>query len=68
MTVKQAYAKLRQAVRTGYVPEGITIRWMDWAKGSEGRVNEGHIDGALLEDLRVFYKAMMSADIRVEKV
>lgn len=68
MTVKEAYAKLRQAVRTGYVPEGIEVRYMDWASGREGRLSEGRIDGKLLEDLRVFYHAMMQSDIRIERV
>lgn len=68
MPKSEALRLLRQAVRTGYVPEGIVIHYMDWAKGTEGRLNEGQIDGSMWHELQNFYHALMTADIRAEKV
>ena len=60
---------LQRAVRTGVVPDGIELRWMDWAKGEEGRQNSGQIPGNAWAELRSFYGAMTNENtaIRVEK-
>jgi len=60
---------LQRAVRTGVVPDGIEVRYMDWAKGREARVNSGQIPGSAWQDLRAFYHAMTNEHtaIRVEK-
>ena len=70
MTKSEAMRKLRRAIRSGYVPEGIEIHWIDWAKeGREGYApSEGTIDGSRLEEMRVFYNALAVSDIRAERV
>lgn len=67
MPKSEAVRKLHQAVRTGFVPEGIEIAYMDWAKGTEGRVREGQIDGDMLMDMRAFYGAMRQSQTRAER-
>ncbi len=67
MQVKEAVRLLKQALRTGYVPEGIEIIGMDWAKGSGHKFNTGEIPGHALEEMRAFYAALMQADIRLRK-
>lgn len=70
MTKTEALQKLRRAVRSGMVPRGIEIHWIDWAKeGREGYAGSmGSIDGNRLEDMRVFYGALVAADVRAERV
>ena len=68
MTKSEAMRKLRRAIRSGYVPKGIEIHWVDWAKErryghapSEGRVEN-------LEEMRAFYNALAGSDVRAERV
>lgn len=71
MTVRQAHQKLRAALRTGYLPEGIEIHYVDYAKESTttGKVTAGQIDGERLEELQNFYRPFLAAQaVRVEKV
>lgn len=70
MTKSEAMRKLRRAIRSGYVPEGIEIRWIDWAKeGREGYApSEGTIDGDRLKEMRVFYNALAVSEVRAERV
>ena len=70
ITKSDAMRKLRRAIRSGYVPDGIEIRWIDWSKeGREGYApSEGTIDGDRLEEMRAFYGALAVADVRAERV
>lgn len=60
--------KLKEAVRRGVVPQGITIRWMDWAKGNEGELRTGQIPAHQLSAMRDFYKALTAGNMRAERV
>ncbi len=64
----EAIRKLKRAIRSGMVPEGIEIHWIDWASGAEGHVSEGTIDGSTLVEMRIFYNALAVADMRAERV
>jgi hypothetical protein len=68
MRKSEMVRKLREAVRRGVVPEGIEIRWMDWAKGEEGQLREGRIPEKQWTEVAIFYRALVKADIRVERV
>ncbi len=69
MRMSTAMRLLKQAVRTGIVPDGIEIAWMDWEKGSEGKLNAGQIPGDQWQELRNFYGAMAAVDqFRVARV
>lgn len=68
MSKGDAIRKLKRAIRSGMVPEGIEIHWIDWESGSEGHVSEGTIPGERLDEMRVFYNALAVADMRAERV
>lgn len=68
MRKSELISKLKEAVRRGVVPEGIEIRYMDWAKGTEGQLGEGRIPASRLNEFRNFYRALARADIRAERV
>jgi len=70
MPKSEAMRLLKQAVRTGFVPNGIEIHWMDWAKGEEGHMKEGRVPGDQWHDLQNFYGAIVSMgdSLRAEKV
>ena len=59
---------IERALRTGVLPKGWRIKWVDWAKGDEGSAS-GRLSGSQLADLRVFYEAITHANtrLRVEK-
>lgn len=68
MSKGEAIKKLKRAIRSGMVPEGIEIHWIDWESGKEGHVSEGSIDGARLNEMRILYNALAVADMRAERV
>lgn len=67
LRVGQAVNKLKQALRTGYVPDGIEIIGMDWRKGEGYRFRSGSVPGPALDEMRLFYRALMKSDIRVRR-
>lgn len=63
-----AVQKLKDAIRTGICPDGIEIEYLDWQNESaRGSIREGEIPGSQLDQMRVFYGAMRSGDIRAER-
>lgn len=78
MTATEARTLLDRAARTGIVPPGIDIYWIDWAKGLQGDTNTDgspvqHGEGRVLSDqmraaLRHFYGAITKSDTRFERV
>jgi hypothetical protein len=59
---------LHRAIETGIVPPGIEIRWLDWQKGSHGKVSRGVMTSGLRKALRDFYGAITGGEARFEKV
>ena len=51
---------LGSALRTGVVPAGISIAWIDWKSGRDGKYNEGAIPKRRLTEMRAFYGAYES--------
>lgn len=69
MRTSTAIELLKKAVRTGIVPDGIVIHYVDWLSGREGHhMNGDRIDGADLEEMRMFYRALVAADVRVARI
>lgn len=64
MPAEEARLLLHRAVETGTVPPGIELRWIDWEKGTEGRVNSGVLTGHLRQALADFYGAITHARTR----
>jgi hypothetical protein len=48
---------LGSALRTGIVPKGISIAYIDWESGREGKYNDGRIPKSRLTEMRAFYGA-----------
>lgn len=68
MQVRDAVKKLKQALRTGRVPDGIEIQYMDWEKGSGRKIRSGTLVGPrLLADMRKFYGALRAGPMRVRQ-
>ncbi len=51
---------LGSALRTGIVPKGISIAYIDWKSGRERKYNEGTIPKRRLTEMRAFYGAYES--------
>ncbi len=72
MPKSEAYKKLRRALRTGMVPEGIEIMAMDWESGGGKSWSEGAIPPEDLHSMQGFFRVFMAADgeggYRAEKV
>lgn len=69
MTAREAFDKFKQAVRTGYVPQGIEIAYMDWSNTKTGGavLREGRIGGDQWRDLKAFYGALREGSVRVSR-
>lgn len=71
MRKSEALELLGEALRTGVVPDGINIAYIDWETGKEGKVNNaGTIAADELEQMRAFYGAYEVADkdvVRAER-
>lgn len=65
MRRSELWRLIRQAVRTGYVPDGIELDWIDWQKGGGRRARSGQIDGDAWEELRKFYGALVHGNPRL---
>ena len=60
---------LRKALRTGFVPDGIEIHYVDWVSGREGHhQSKGQIDGGDLDEKRQFYRVLVASDVRTARV
>ena len=70
MRKSEALQLLSDALRTGVVPDGIDIAYIDWESGREGKYNAGTIPADELEAMRSFYGAYESenAHVRAERV
>lgn len=70
MKLKTLLGLVERAVRTGIVPPGIDIHWLDWQKeGSAGRASaEGRIPVPAMESLRRWYGAMQSSGLRLGRI
>ena len=67
MRTSTAIELLKKAVRTGIVPDGIEIHYVDWLSGREGHHQSGgNIDN--LEEMRAFYGALVASDVRVARI
>jgi hypothetical protein len=67
MRKDEAVTLLKRAVRTGIVPDGIEIHYVDWLSGREGHhMNGGTIDN--LEEMRAFYRVLVASDVRAARV
>jgi hypothetical protein len=49
----------------GYVPEGVTIHWIDWKKGTGGKANEGRIAANVAQELQAFWLAVSHQDAKI---
>lgn len=73
MRKSEALRLLKRAVRTGVMPEGIELRWLDWARPTRtGAVRSGgRINPEWWEELRAFAGALNAAErsggLRVER-
>ncbi len=56
-----------RAARTGFVPKGFRVRWIDWEKGEEGQAS-GRITKEVQTQLQLFLGAIQQGSIRVEAV
>ena len=62
------YSKIRQACRTGIVPDGIEMTTMDWAKGTGRTLRAGiTLDADDSDALKRAYKVLTESDIRIER-
>lgn len=70
MKLRTLLSLVERAIRTGTVPPGIEIHWIDWAKeGSAGRAHaEGRIPDPGREALRRWYGAMEKSGLRVGRI
>lgn len=70
MKLKTLLALVERAIRTGTVPPGIEIHWIDWSKeGSAGRAEaEGRIPDPSRAALQRWYGAMMKSGLRVGRI
>ena len=69
MTGEQARSLLDRAVRTGVVPPGIDVHWLDWSRGAGGQ--GGTYDSPEHDELRSFYGIIggeSKADTRFARV
>lgn len=58
-------AILQETVTTRRVPEGVTLHWIDWQKGTGGKANSGRIEGDLADQLEAFWFAIAHEDSTV---
>lgn len=58
-------AILQETVSTRTVPDGVTIHWIDWQKGTGGKANSGRIDHDLAGQLEAFWFAIAHEDSEV---
>lgn len=69
LTAEEVRERLEEAVRTGRVPRGIRIHWIDWSKEMRaGQVRSGRIRQDVHTALRQFYGAIVAGDPRFEVV
>jgi hypothetical protein len=55
---------LDQAIRTGTIPEGIKVWWVDWERGKEGAMTHGHsVHGEAVTALRAFGRMLTAAGV-----
>lgn len=66
MPKSEALRLLKRAIRTGIVPENITVHWMDWTKGEGGKARGGEYDD--VATMSEFHHAIEAAGvIRAER-
>lgn len=58
-------AIVRDTIADRVVPDGVTIHWVDWQKGTGGKANAGRITGDIAEALELFWDAITSEDSQV---
>lgn len=58
-------AILQDTVTFRQVPEGVTIHWIDWQKGTGGKANSGRIDSDLADQLEAFWFVIAHEDSTV---
>lgn len=71
MTKSDAMRKLKRAVRSGLVPEGIVIHWAQFnhKKPEEGHYREGkRLSGGDLDSLRLWYDLLVAGNVEANKV
>lgn len=56
---------IESAIATHEVPEGVVIRWIDWKKGTGGKVRSGHIEEEVVKALEEFWLAVSHQDAKV---
>ena len=61
MTKETLQDLLSEAIATGTVPLGITLRWLDWASGEEGAAVGGRYMGARLHDALVDFAGALTS-------
>jgi len=63
------YSLIRQACRTGIVPQHLELTTMDWAKGTGNKLRSGStLDASDHDALKLAYKVLTESDIRIERV
>jgi hypothetical protein len=55
---------IESTISTGNVPEGVTIHWIDWKKGTGSKANEGHITDEIAKELEAFWLAVSHEDTK----
>lgn len=58
-------AILQETVTTRRVPDGVTLHWIDWQKGTGGKANSGRLDHDLADQLESFWFAIAHEDSEV---
>ena len=48
-----------------FVPEGVTVHWVDWRKGTGGKANAGHITAEVVQALKDFWLAITHQDAKI---
>jgi len=67
MRMTEAVAKLRHAMRTGYMAADIEVAYIDWESGKGRRVTSGTIAGSDMTALVNFFEMMESSQVRAER-
>lgn len=58
-------AILQETVVTRVVPDGVTLHWIDWQKGTGGKANSGRLETDLADQLESFWFAIAHEDSQV---
>ncbi len=56
---------LQETVTTRRVPDGVTLHWIDWQKGTGGKANSGRLERDLADQLESFWFAIAHEDSEV---